>query len=58
MRPYLFSNTVAPVIVAGAIKLLDTLSQSTDSAACEASLTTKAAEWEQVKDRIDEEGSP
>jgi glycine C-acetyltransferase len=29
-RPYLFSNTVAPVIVAGAIKVLDLLCQSTD----------------------------
>jgi len=29
-RPYLFSNTVAPVIVAGAIKVLDILSRSTD----------------------------
>jgi glycine C-acetyltransferase len=29
-RPYLFSNTVAPVIVAGAIKVLDILCQSTD----------------------------
>jgi len=28
-RPYLFSNTVAPVIVAGAIKVLDILSAST-----------------------------
>jgi len=28
-RPYLFSNTVAPVIVAGAIKVLDLLSAST-----------------------------
>ena len=28
-RPYLFSNTVAPVSVAGAIKVLDLLSQST-----------------------------
>ncbi len=29
-RPYLFSNTVAPVIVAGAIKVLDILGRSTD----------------------------
>ena len=29
-RPYLFSNTVAPVIVAGAIKVLDILCQSTE----------------------------
>jgi glycine C-acetyltransferase len=29
-RPYLFSNTVAPVIVAGAIKVLDLLSASTE----------------------------
>ena len=29
-RPYLFSNTVAPVIVAGAIKVLDLLCQSTE----------------------------
>ena len=29
-RPYLFSNSVAPVIVAGAIKVLDLLSQSTE----------------------------
>ncbi len=29
-RPYLFSNTVAPVIVAGAIKVLDILCRSTD----------------------------
>jgi len=29
-RPYLFSNTVAPVIVAGAIKVLEILSESTD----------------------------
>ena len=29
-RPYLFSNTVAPVIVAGAIKVLDLLSGSTE----------------------------
>jgi glycine C-acetyltransferase len=29
-RPYLFSNTVAPVIVAGAIRVLDLLCQSTE----------------------------
>jgi glycine C-acetyltransferase len=29
-RPYLFSNTVAPAIVAGAIKAIDILSQSTE----------------------------
>jgi len=29
-RPYLFSNTVAPVIVAGALKVLDLVSQSTE----------------------------
>ena len=29
-RPYLFSNTVAPVIVAGALKVLDLLSGSTE----------------------------
>jgi len=29
-RPYLFSNAVAPVIVAGAIKVLDILCQSTE----------------------------
>ncbi len=29
-RPYLFSNTVAPVIVAGALKVLDLLCQSTE----------------------------
>jgi glycine C-acetyltransferase len=29
-RPYLFSNTVAPVIVAGAIKVLELLTQSTE----------------------------
>jgi len=29
-RPYLFSNTVAPVIVAGAIKVLDLISHSTE----------------------------
>jgi len=29
-RPYLFSNTVAPVIVAGALKVLDILCQSTE----------------------------
>ncbi|MCX8155524.1 MAG: glycine C-acetyltransferase [Verrucomicrobiae bacterium] len=29
-RPYLFSNTLAPVVVAGALKALDLLSQSTD----------------------------
>jgi glycine C-acetyltransferase len=28
-RPYLFSNTVAPVIVSGALKVLDLISQST-----------------------------
>ncbi|MCK5820303.1 MAG: glycine C-acetyltransferase [Bacteroidales bacterium] len=29
-RPYLFSNTMAPVIVAGALKVLDILSESTE----------------------------
>jgi len=29
-RPYLFSNTMAPVIVAGAIRVLDILSESTE----------------------------
>lgn len=29
-RPYLFSNTVAPVIVEGALKVLDIISQSTE----------------------------
>jgi len=29
-RPYLFSNTVAPVIVSGALKVLDLISQSTE----------------------------
>lgn len=29
-RPYLFSNTVAPVIVSGAIKVLDLISKSTE----------------------------
>jgi len=29
-RPYLFSNTVAPVIVAGAIKVLDLISKTTE----------------------------
>jgi glycine C-acetyltransferase len=29
-RPYLFSNTIAPVIVAGAIRVIDILSQSTE----------------------------
>jgi glycine C-acetyltransferase len=29
-RPYLFSNTVAPVIVAGALKVLDLISASTE----------------------------
>jgi len=29
-RPYLFSNTMAPVIVAGSLKVLDILSQSTE----------------------------
>ena len=29
-RPYLFSNAVAPVIVAGALKVLDLISASTD----------------------------
>ena len=29
-RPYLFSNTVAPVIVSGAIKVLDLISQTTE----------------------------
>jgi glycine C-acetyltransferase len=29
-RPYLFSNTIAPVVVAGVIKVLDILSASTD----------------------------
>ncbi len=29
-RPYLFSNSVAPVIVAGALKVLDLISQTTD----------------------------
>jgi glycine C-acetyltransferase len=30
-RPYLFSNTVAPVIVAGALRVLDLLCQSTEA---------------------------
>ncbi len=29
-RPYLFSNTVAPVVVAGAIRVLDLISESTE----------------------------
>jgi glycine C-acetyltransferase len=29
-RPYLFSNTIAPVVVSGVIKVLDILSQSTE----------------------------
>ncbi|MFC1731000.1 glycine C-acetyltransferase [candidate division KSB1 bacterium] len=29
-RPYLFSNTIAPVVVSGVIKVLDTLSSSTE----------------------------
>jgi glycine C-acetyltransferase len=29
-RPYLFSNTLAPVVVAGALKALELLSQSTE----------------------------
>ena len=29
-RPYLFSNTVAPVIVAGALEVLDLISRSTE----------------------------
>jgi glycine C-acetyltransferase len=29
-RPYLFSNTVAPVIVSGAIRVLDLISRSTE----------------------------
>jgi glycine C-acetyltransferase len=29
-RPYLFSNTVAPVVVAGALKVLDLLTESTE----------------------------
>lgn len=29
-RPYLFSNTIAPVVVSGVIKVLDILSKSTD----------------------------
>jgi len=29
-RPYLFSNTIAPVVVSGVLKVLDILSQSTD----------------------------
>jgi len=29
-RPYLFSNTVAPVIVSGALKVLDLISQNTE----------------------------
>jgi glycine C-acetyltransferase len=48
-RPYLFSNTVAPVIVTGALKVLDILTHSTErrdklmaSAALWRSLLTKA----------------
>jgi len=29
-RPYLFSNTIAPVVVAGVLKVLDILSESTE----------------------------
>ena len=29
-RPYLFSNTIAPVVVSGVLKVLDILSQSTE----------------------------
>jgi glycine C-acetyltransferase len=29
-RPYLFSNTIAPVVVSGVLKVLDILSKSTD----------------------------
>ena len=29
-RPYLFSNTIAPVVVSGVLKVLDILSESTD----------------------------
>jgi len=41
-RPYLFSNTVAPVIVSGVLRVLDILSQST---ARRDKLETNAAYW-------------
>jgi glycine C-acetyltransferase len=44
-RPYLFSNTVAPVIVAGAIKVLDILCQSTDR---RDKLESNATYWRQL----------
>ena len=41
-RPYLFSNTMAPVIVAGALKVLDILSESTER---RDKLETNSAYW-------------
>ncbi|MFC2118321.1 glycine C-acetyltransferase, partial [Bacteroidota bacterium] len=41
-RPYLFSNTIAPVVVAGVIKVLDILSKSTER---RDKLETNTAYW-------------
>ena len=41
-RPYLFSNTIAPVVVAGVIKVLETLSKSTER---RDKLETNTAYW-------------
>lgn len=41
-RPYLFSNTIAPVVVSGVLKVLDILSQSTDR---RDKLETNTAYW-------------
>ncbi len=41
-RPYLFSNTMAPVIVAGALRVLDILSESTER---RDKLETNSAYW-------------
>ena len=41
-RPYLFSNTVAPVIVAGALKVLDIIGRSTER---RDTLAANAARW-------------
>ncbi len=43
-RPYLFSNTIAPVVVSGVIKVLDILSQSTER---RDKLEKNAAFWRQ-----------
>jgi glycine C-acetyltransferase len=43
-RPYLFSNTIAPVVVSGVLKVLDILSQSTER---RDKLEKNAAFWRQ-----------